>query len=211
MKRFLNHLWVLLVMAVLLGGCLRLTAPENAKQAPAPAQMPTQVRVEVPESAPLSTPPEEIAVPYTVPEPENPNEGLFIIDPNEPQEYLGIEKMRLQRISRDRGELKKITLVFRNIGPGELLEPTVRFTFSKADVKGNEATVEQDFPLPNIPVGMKLVKEFPVSVLFSNIDRDKTITLKFYKKFESPRKYYGTHIKVFKPIDEFEDLEIKWL
>src|SRR3989344_338276 len=157
MKRFLWSILTIIVVAALFSGCMRESTLPPSKPVPVP------MRIEVSEPELVRVPTEEIAVPQPVPEPENPEEGLFIIDPVEPNEYLGIEKMRLQRISRDRGELKKLTLVFRNIGPGELVEPIVRFTFSKADVKGNEATIEQDFPLPNIPAGMKLVKEFPIS------------------------------------------------
>ncbi len=219
MKRFL----FLLLVVVLLGGCLRLMQKESISQPPVVGQQnaqqqqvaaqpavpipPTQARPPVP-SRPF--PPEEIAIPKDLPGVEEPEKGIFVIDPLEPQEYLTIQKMKFQRISRDRGELREMTLVFRNIEKQDIT-PMVRLTFDKADVQGSEQMIEQDFTLPTIPAGMKLVKEFPVSILFSNIERDKTLTLKFYKKYESPRSYYGTHTKKFKPIDHFESLEIKWL
>lgn len=219
MKRTLKKIILaLLFAALLLGGCVRPETSPETKPAlipPLPAEAPSQKDIAAPSSAsapsaPLPTPTEQIAVPKQLPSVEDPEKGIFVIDPLEPQEYFDIKKMRLQRISRDRGELKELTIVLRNIG-SEPLTPTVRLLFDKADVKGTEGKIEQDFPVPAIPSGMKLVKEFPVSILFSNLEKDKTLTLKFYKKFESPRSYYGTYKRTFKPIDEFENLEIKWI
>ncbi len=227
MKRFFAL--ILAVMLVLfLAGCLRLeqkatpqqpaeqeqgAEPAPSPEATAPAQptlvapVPAPVLVEQP-LQPVRT--EDIATPLDLPGEEQPDKGILVIDPLEPREYFDIQNMKLRRISRDRGELKEITLVLRNI-ENVPLTPIVRLLFDKADVKGRVGMVEQDFPLPRLEPGMKLVRTFPVSILFSSIEEDKTITLKFYKKFESPRGYYGTYKKTFRPINEFESLEIKWV
>ena len=206
MKRFFI---ALALLAVILAGCTREPGTSQPIVPVAEPSAPASVVIAEPSSA-RPVPSESIAVPRQLPGVEDPEKGLFVIDPLEPKDYFDLSAMNMKRISRDRGELKEMTIVLRNIGH-EPLTPIIRMTFSKADVKGGEATIEQDFPVPTIPSGMKLVKQFPVSILFSTIERDKTITLKFYKKFESPRSYYGTYTRTFKPIDELKDMEIKWL
>ncbi len=206
-------LFAVLVMLVLLVGCAKVTPPEPA---PEPEVVAEPIVEEVPEPEPEEVPEPELEE-EPVAEPENelkqyedPDEGIFVIGDGEPKEYFTFEKLKLRRNSRDKVQVKTISFVFRNL-EDKPITPVVRATFRGAWKKGVRSTVEQDFPLGELKPGMKYVKTFPVSVYYHLIENQKKITLKFRKKYETPRTWYGETEHKFVPKDELDSLEIGWV
>jgi hypothetical protein len=215
MKKTLLIGLLMLLLVFLLVGCAKVSSPEPAQEPEVVAE-PIVEDIEEPKTAEPEPEPEP-KEPAAEPKPENklkkyedPDEGIFVIEADEPKDYFTFEGMKLRRTSRDKTEIKTVSFTLRNL-EDKPFTPVVRMTFHGAWNKGVRSTVEQDFPLEEFQPGMKYVKTFPVSVYYHLIENQKKITLQFHKKHETPRVWYGTTEHKFVPIDELESLEIGWV
>lgn len=165
----------------------------------------------------ISPGPSESAETYGTTSPSNPfrkaesmQKGISEISYDEPHEYLDITDMKFTRTSRDKAELKELTLTFRNI-EYQPIKGIVIMTFEDVYVEDHKVTAEKEFELPEVKPGMKFVKVFPVGVYYHSLGDKKEISLSFYKKYETPRKYVGEKSLSIVPIDLLGSMEMKWV
>jgi len=184
--------------------------------------VPAPVQVQAP-SAPIPTPvlepaqqadPEPELQPYqpvAAPSAQQADPRFQPITSSDPQSFLGISEIDVRRTSRDKGELKKMTLIVRNVGD-YAFSPIVYMTFKHGVLGGRtEPTIiEQRFDLPKIEPGMKFVETYPVAISFHDIDDEKTISLRIQEKYVSPPYDFDKFTMTFVPRDEFKTQDISW-
>jgi len=211
----------ILVLSLALAGCVIRESDADTK--PLQEESLPDLPQEVEESDTEQTQPQQVeALPdvkpanptTTIRQPttkEGASEKPVPFDKTEEWETLTIDSYRLERISRDKGEVAEITFTVRNMGSKKLSSEVVLwFHTNEIPSAGVPDVQEKKYDMPALEPGYKVTKTFPLTMRFHELDRRKKFTLMLKERFVSPSPELYRTEKSFVPEEELAGMPISW-